>query len=115
VDGPTTTDERPLGRYRDYLHVLARLRLGAKLDTSDVVQQAMLHAHARRSQFRGASEVEWVAWLRAILANTLAGVVREFETAARDLNRERSPEAGLERSSARLEGLLAADQSSPSA
>jgi RNA polymerase sigma-70 factor (ECF subfamily) len=118
VDNPTDTDERPLGGYREYLLALARLRLGtrlrAKLDASDIVQQTILLAHDRRSQFRGANEAEWRGWLRAILANTIAAVLREFETAARDLGREQSLEAQLEQSSIRLERLLAADQSSPS-
>jgi RNA polymerase sigma-70 factor (ECF subfamily) len=119
VNGTTETGERSLGRYRDYLRVLARLQLSAsaraKLDASDIAQQAILHAHANRGQFRGATEAEWLGWLRAILANTLAATVREFNTAARDPNRERSLDAELEHSSTRLEGLLAADQSSPSA
>jgi RNA polymerase sigma-70 factor (ECF subfamily) len=118
VNRTTDTDERPLGRYREYLRVLARLHLSArlrvKLDASDIVQQTILHAHARRTQFRGRTEAEWLGWLRTILGNTLAGIVREFETAARDLNREKSLESELEQSSARLEHLLAADQPSPS-
>jgi RNA polymerase sigma-70 factor, ECF subfamily len=112
------TSERPLGRYRDYLRVLARLHLSArlrvKLDASDIVQQTILHAHAKRAQFRGATEAEWLGWLRAILANTLAATIRELNTAAREVSRERSLETELEHSSARLEGLLAADQASPS-
>jgi RNA polymerase sigma-70 factor (ECF subfamily) len=118
VNAEANTDERPLARYRDYLRVLARLhlreRLRGKLDASDIVQQTILHAHARRAQFRGATEAEWLGWLRAILANTLAAVVREFKTAARDLARERSLEAELEQSAARLERILTADQPSPS-
>jgi RNA polymerase sigma-70 factor (ECF subfamily) len=88
--------------------------LRVKLDASDIVQQTILHAHAQREQFRGVTEAEWLGWLRAILANTLAATIREFQTGARDVNRERSLEAELEQSSTRLEGLLAADQSSPS-
>src|SRR5262245_36658207 len=84
------------------------------MDASDVVQQTILQAHEARAQFRGSTEAEKLAWLRAILANVLAAAARQFETRARDLKRERSLEAELERSSSRLEGLLAADQTSPS-
>jgi RNA polymerase sigma-70 factor (ECF subfamily) len=118
VDHTAEADERPLEDYRDYLRLLARLqlspRLQAKLDASDVAQQAILQAHEGRGQFRGRSEAEWLAWLRAILANALAAAARRFSAAARDLGRERSLEAELEQSSSRLECLLAADQTSPS-
>jgi len=109
---------RAIEDYRDYLRMLVRLQLGCrlrtKLDASDVVQQAILHAHERRAQFRGATEGEWQAWLRAILANALATMIRRYDAQARDHGRERSLEAELERSSSRLEGLLAADLTSPS-
>jgi RNA polymerase sigma-70 factor (ECF subfamily) len=89
-------------------------RLQAKLDASDVAQQALLQAHEARGQFRGTTEAERLAWLRAILANVLAAAARRFEARARDVGRERSLEDDLERSSSRLECLFAADQSSPS-
>jgi RNA polymerase sigma-70 factor (ECF subfamily) len=104
--------------YRDYLLLLVRLQtashLSAKLDASDVVQQTILHAHERRAQFRGQTEGEWLAWLRAILANALAADARRYDTQARNTARERSLDAELDRSSSRMEGLLAADQTSPS-
>jgi RNA polymerase sigma-70 factor (ECF subfamily) len=117
---PTAHDGlRSIEGHRDYLLLLVRLQLGprlrAKLDASDVVQQAILHAHERRDQFRGRTDGEWLAWLRTILANALASAMRRFEAKRRDPARERSLEAELERSSSRLEELLAADQTSPSA
>ena len=118
VNRTAEPDGRPLEEYRDYLRLLARTQLGprlqAKLDASDVAQQAVLQAHEAWGQFRGTTEAEKLAWLRAILANVLAAAARRFEARARDVARERSLEGDLERSSSRLECLLAADQTSPS-
>ena len=116
---PTAPDDfRSIEAHRDYPLLLARLQLGsrlrAKLDASDVVQQAILQAHESRDQFRGRTEGEWLAWLRVILANALAAAARRFGSLARDAGRERSLEIEMEHSASRLERLLAADQTSPS-
>jgi RNA polymerase sigma-70 factor (ECF subfamily) len=42
----------------------------------DVVQETLLKAHRARHQFRGHTEQELVAWLRAILNRTLANARR---------------------------------------
>jgi RNA polymerase sigma-70 factor (ECF subfamily) len=119
VDRAAAIDGRGLDDYRDYLRLLARMqlspRLQSKLDASDIVQQTILQAHQGRSQFRGKTEGEWLAWLRVILANTLAAATRHFFTECRDLGRERRLEFDIEQSSSRLESLLIDDQSSPSA
>jgi len=111
-------DTRPLADYRDYLQILARLQLGrglrAKLDPSDIVQQAILRAHSNLDQFSGRTEAEWLGWLRAILGNVLSSVAREFDAAARDIEREVSFESSLDESSARLAQVLSAEGSSPS-
>jgi RNA polymerase sigma-70 factor, ECF subfamily len=110
--------EVALERYRNYLHLLARLhldpRLKSKLDASDMVQQTLLEAHQGQSQFRGRSEGERMAWLRQILARNLSNAVRDFGRAKRDVLRERPLPRSVEESSARLESWLAADQSTPS-
>jgi RNA polymerase sigma-70 factor (ECF subfamily) len=107
---------RPLESYHNYLLLLARLQvapaLQGKLDPSDLVQETLLKAHRNRDQFRGRSEGEQLAWLRTILANTLADAARK--RAPRAGVREQSLEAVLEQSSRRLEAILAADQTSPS-
>ena len=65
-----------LERFRAYLVLLARMQLGplyqGKLDASDVVQQTLLEAHQKRDQFRGSSPPQFLAWLRKLLACTLA-------------------------------------------
>jgi RNA polymerase sigma-70 factor, ECF subfamily len=88
-----------LALYRDYLKLLAKLqidgRLRRKLDASDVVQDALLMAHRNFGQFRGTSEYELLAWLRQILATSMAVVMRHyFGTKQRrmDLERELSRE-----------------------
>ncbi|HJT77527.1 MAG TPA: sigma-70 family RNA polymerase sigma factor [Gemmataceae bacterium] len=106
----------PEARRRAYLHALARVqldpRLRAKIDLSGVVQQTLLEAWQNRPRFPHTAQE--LAWLRRALANNLADELRKLATGKRDLARERSLEAALEASSARLEGWLAADQSSPS-
>jgi RNA polymerase sigma-70 factor, ECF subfamily len=106
---------RPLEEYRDYLRVLARAqldpRLRGKLDPSDVVQETLLKAHAHKDQFRGGTEVEKRAYLRQILARELLMAARKY--GRQHVGLERSLQAALEESSARLEAWLAAEDSTP--
>jgi RNA polymerase sigma-70 factor (ECF subfamily) len=115
---PTQTGQPPVEEFREYLRLLTRMQVGAKLrsklDESDIVQQALLEAHRSENQFKGTTEAERLAWLRAILANVLAGAARQFSTQARDTGRERSLEADLNLSASRLERAITADQTSPS-
>jgi len=105
-------------RYRAYLHLLARLQLPARLrvkfDSSDLVQQTLLEAYRAADQLAGMEEPARAAFLRRMLANNLADLVRRYRTEARDLDRERPLEAQVQQSSARLGDFLAASGSSPS-
>ena len=118
MDPSSTPSDQVLERYRPYLRLLAETRLDRrlrrKLDASDVVQQTLFQAYQARRQFRGTSDGELAAWLRQILVRNLMHLVRDFRRDKRDIARERPLEAALQESSVRLEGWLAAEQSSPS-
>src|SRR3954452_19292324 len=85
-------DVEALGRllesYRNYLGLLARSLAGpgrrGRLDHSDLVQEAFLHARRGFDRFRGGSEPELVAWLRRILAGVLANQLKRDRTQGRD-------------------------------
>jgi RNA polymerase sigma-70 factor (ECF subfamily) len=114
MDDNSGSPRRPLESYRDYLRLLARLqldpRLRGKLDPSDIVEQTLFKAHKNAEQFRGQTEAERAAWLRRILANTLADAGREFRV---ETARGQSLEQALHDSSARLEAWLASAEESP--
>jgi RNA polymerase sigma-70 factor (ECF subfamily) len=118
MDPESRVDDGGLERFRPYLLLLARLHLKgqapAKLDASDVVQQALLEAHRKHAQFRGSTDAERAGWLRQLLACTLADARRALGRAKRDVARERSLDQELEQSSLRLGSWLAAAQVSPS-
>lgn len=108
------------GRYRNYLCLIARItldrRLHAKLDASDLVQEALLKVHQGFDRFQGGTEAELVAWLRRILSRTLIDVQRRYErNEARDVGRERSLDAAVERSSQALRNLIPGTGTTPSA
>src|SRR6516165_4683045 len=68
-------------RYWDYLHLLARVFVGRRqrrgVSASDLVQQTMLKAWKHQDQFRGETEEQWRAWLRQILAHSIADAFRQ--------------------------------------
>jgi RNA polymerase sigma-70 factor (ECF subfamily) len=110
---------RLLERYRAYLTLLARVQVGRRLqgkaDDADLVQEAFLEASGSFGRFRGTTETELTAWLRQILANRLAHLLRRYlGTQARDVRLEGTLGVDLDQSSQAFgQGLIAA-QSSPS-
>ncbi|MEM9660117.1 MAG: sigma-70 family RNA polymerase sigma factor, partial [Planctomycetota bacterium] len=105
---------RLLQVYRNYLKLLVLSQLESKLQVrvsaSDVVQDTFLEANRDFRSFRGSTSHEFRSWLRKILVNNLHRVVEQHVLAKkRDVRREVSLEAlagSLERSTARLEGIL---------
>lgn len=110
---------RLLEQFRNYLRLLARIEIGkrlqGKVDASDVVQEAFLDAHRYFPAFRGGSEAQFTAWLREILAGTLANQVRRyFGTQARDPRLEVGLRADLDQSTAGMGAIPVDPQTSPS-
>jgi RNA polymerase sigma-70 factor (ECF subfamily) len=107
-----------LDLYRNYLKLLARVqidrRLARKVDASDVVQETFLRVHRFFGEFRGQTEAELVAWLRQVLATTLAKLVRHYHrTQRRQLALERDVADELNRSAQSMDAGLV-QHSSPS-
>ena len=118
MNQPVESNHETLDEFRSYLYLLARAHLGPRvqkeIDASDLVQQTLLDAHAKREQFRGDTDAERAAWLRQILTRNLADALRHQHRAKRDVSRQRSLEAEIDGSFCRAESWLAASQSSPS-
>lgn len=117
--GDSATLGQLLESYHNYLGLLAKIEIGrrlqGKVDASDIVQETFLDAHKHFPAFRGDAEGQFVQWLRAILAGTLANVVRRYlGTQARDLNLERQFAANLDQSSCALAQFFVDPHSSPS-
>ena len=107
-----------MGRYREYLSLLARMQvapeLRGKVDLSGVVQQTLLEAWQAGDGFPRDDAAAQEAWLRAVLANNLTDELRKLRTDKRDVSRERSLEAALENSSGQIRAYLEDDHSAPS-
>ena len=107
--------EISLARYREYLRSLARARvdppLRVQIDPSDIVQETLLKAHCAIEKFRGRTERQLTAWLKAILTNTLKNALRAF--GRRNVGRDVSLSTALEQSSAQLGDCLAHNERAP--
>jgi DNA-directed RNA polymerase specialized sigma24 family protein len=111
-------DPQALWQYRDMLHRLAHLalarlqpRLRLKVgDASDIVDETFAVAIEAHDQCNGQPP----PWLRKILLNEINARVRFWQRKKRNPKRELSLSRDVERSSWRLEELLAAEVSSAS-
>jgi RNA polymerase sigma-70 factor (ECF subfamily) len=103
---------------RSYVQLVARTQLETwmrtKIDASDLVQQTLLEAHRGFHEFRGATEGEWLAWLRQILAHNTHDFVRRYkQTAKRHVQREISLDAPLQGLSGSFAAREPADEQMP--
>jgi RNA polymerase sigma-70 factor, ECF subfamily len=79
--------------YRGYLLSIASERLSQevirKVAPSDLVQETMFQAYRAFGEFRGTSEVEFLAWLKQIIFRKVIDVHRHYrDFAVRDISRE---------------------------
>ena len=90
---------RLLEAFRHYLLRIARQvidpALRAKADASDLVQETFLEAQRDFGRFHGSSAEEFRAWLRQLLLNNIANLVRRYRgTDKRQIDREVALEPG---------------------
>jgi RNA polymerase sigma-70 factor (ECF subfamily) len=83
------------GQCREYLLYIANRELSdamrAKVGASDLVQDSLLKAHRSFEEFRGATEGEFLTWLRQILIRACVDARRRYQiNGGRDLEREAS-------------------------
>ena len=126
IEAARAGSEQALGQllqlYNNYLSLLARTqidpKLRARVSPSDVVQETHLEAHRDFPQFTGQCEREFLGWLRQIMVHNLARLIERHVLAGkRDIRREVSLShmgKAIERSTARLESILAGREESPS-
>ena len=110
-----------LERHRDRLRRLVELRLDwrlqARIDASDILQDAFLEVASRLDEYLRAPELPLFLWLRLVVGQRLATVHRHhLGTQMRDAGREVSlyRDALPATSSAALAGQLLGRQTSPS-
>lgn len=82
-----------LESFRPYIRAIVQpfcdRRLQARVDDSDLIQDALLEAHRCFAGFRGTTVAELAVWLRQIVIRSAGATLREFvATAKRDPTRE---------------------------
>ena len=80
--------------YRDYLMMVARGLIGVsyrgKVDSEELVNQALFSAFQQLETYRGTSRPEQMAWLKSILTNQVNDAIRFLHRDKRDIDKERN-------------------------
>ncbi len=108
-----------LERYRNYMRLLIRLQVAprvlCKLDIESLLEEIWREIHKKTALFRGASEGEFLRWLRRVMGKVLADQARHDSGGkCLDLRDERALIDELDRSSSILDKNWAASRSSAS-
>ncbi len=107
-----------ISSYQQYLTALAaanlRPQLRPKCGVSDIVQMTLMKAVSRKSSLNSSNPNVVSAWLRTILANTIADLEKRYLADKRDIRREQEIQANIEQSHAGLAAIIPGDQTSPS-
>jgi RNA polymerase sigma-70 factor (ECF subfamily) len=92
--GVLSSDElgRLFDEYRTYLLAIALEELPealrGKLGASDLVQETIVRGFEFAGTFQGKSKEELAGWLRSILLNLLANIIKSYRAEKRDIARE---------------------------
>ncbi len=117
--GPGTGRGAALDGCRQYLMMIASMVIGpelqAKVGASDLVQETFLEAQKHIDHFRGQTETEVRAWLRAILECRVSNLRRAYlDTEKRAVRREVTLNSLGEEPGAGVVGTLRCPEPSPS-
>jgi RNA polymerase sigma-70 factor (ECF subfamily) len=104
-----------LGEYRPFLIAVGRKNIPAeylaRMDPSDLAQEALLKAEQAFACFRGQQTAQFKAWLRSILINRLREEIRRLRAGPWEQGCQIGHDLG---SKNRILDLLPKDQSTPS-
>ena len=120
-DGDNTAGQQLLNLHRESLRrmIMARMdrRLSARVDPSDVVQEALVEASRRFEEYLRSDDQQFVPWLRHIAWEKLVQLHRHHIGAQRrSVEREATPvQPTVDHSSNRLSRFLAGNLPTPSA
>jgi len=108
-DGDKSALNQLYGAYVERVRWMVRLRMGKelrrKLDSMDVVQDALLHALGGIEDFTYENEGDFVRWLAKIAENVLRDNWERLHAEKRDIRKEVPLGNGGRRNSSRLSGV----------
>jgi RNA polymerase sigma-70 factor (ECF subfamily) len=91
-DGNTSALEQLCAVYGERIHRIARLRMGrelrSKLESMDVVQEALISVVKDLDKFTYKNEGDFLRWTSKIVENRIRDNVDKFHAAKRDMRRE---------------------------